>query len=176
MRTFIALELPDSFRFEVEGLARQLSGIVRGRFAKPEAYHVTLAFLGDASRRDVQLAEDALEAACAHATPVPLGSDGLGAFGKARDATLWLGLRPADSLASLAEKVRAELAARQVAFDEKPFKPHITLARRASIPGGALPALVFPAPAEAVAVTLFKSELSPDGAVYTPLHTIALGL
>ena len=155
MRAFIALETPEDFRFEIAGLARQLREAVKGRFVSPELYHVTLAFLGDISEREVRLALEALEAACAHAGPLALTCDGLGKFGKARDATLWLGLRPTDELAGLAGAVRENMRERGVTFDSKPFKPHITIARRAFVPKGALPLLSFPEPCTARAVTLF---------------------
>ncbi len=74
----------------------------------------------------------------------------------------------------LAETVREELGARGVAYDGKPFKPHITLARRVRIPRTDLPPLAFPLNDEASAVTLFKSTLARDGATYKPLYTARL--
>ena len=171
MRTFIALEISDQMRWEVASIARHLEAHVDGRFIPPENYHVTLAFLGDIDERDVGLAMDALDAACAAKTAPLLMCDGLGKFGNANDATLWLGLAPTDELAGIAASVREELAARDIAFDQKTFKPHITIARRASIPKATLPPLPFPEPDYANAVTLFKSELDSEGAIYTPLHS-----
>lgn len=174
MRAFIALELPDSFRFQVAGLARCLEARVKGRFGTPENYHVTLAFLGDASEREVRLAMDAIDDVGVRAKAVPVECAGLGKFGKPRDATLWLGLRENDALMQLAADVREALSAREVPFDGKAFKPHVTIARRASISKGALSDLSFPAPDCALAVTLFKSQLSADGPTYTPLHSVPL--
>lgn len=171
MRAFIALELPEGFRRDAAALARVLSAQVEGRFPAPETYHMTLAFLGEVDDAEKARAHDAVDAACAGVAPIPLHAAGLGTFGKPRDATLWLGLRENDALVQLAASLRAGLAARDVSFDTKPFKAHVTIARRARIPRGALPALPFPADAEAHAVTLFKSELSPQGAAYKPLYT-----
>ena len=89
-------------------------------------------------------------------------------------ATLWLGIASDPALATLAERVREELAARDVPFDPKPFRPHITLGRRMRIPKKPLPLLAFPLPAQAQTVTLFKSTLSRDGAEYKPLYTVEL--
>lgn len=174
MRVFIALELPEHFMWETAALARQLGERMVGRFVEPQNYHITLAFLGNVDERGVQAAADALDAACANRAPVPLRCDGLSKFGNADDATFWLGIERNEKLDGLASAVRDELSAREVAFDQKPFKPHITLARRATIPKGALPPLPFPEPDCANAATLFKSELDPDGAIYTPLHTVIL--
>ena len=117
---------------------------------------------------------DALDAACAGVGPVELTADGLGTFGRGRAATLWLGIRRSEGLALLARRLREELAARDLAFDEKDFLPHVTLARRARVPRGELGDLAFPLPDEARRVTLFRSVLEPDGARYKPLYTVTL--
>ena len=174
MRTFIALELPEMFASDTAELARRLSGMIEGRFPPRENHHLTRAFIGETDEAGVTAAIEAMDAACKGARPVPLRSDGLGKFGRTSDATLWLGIAPRPELMRLAAKLRAELAARDVRFDGKPFKPHVTLARRARIPQASLPSLVFPRDDEARAVTLFKSTLDREGARYKPLHSIDL--
>ena len=174
MRTFTALELPDDFIADIAALSRRLKATLEGRFLQTETYHLTLAFLGDIAEVDANTVIEAMEAACAGAGSISLRSDGLGKFGRASDATLWLGIAPAPELTQLAERVREELAARNIPFDEKPFKPHITLARRVRIPKTDLSALAFPQESEASIVTLFKSTLARDGATYKPLHTVEL--
>ena len=84
-------------------------------------------------------------------------------------------MAPDPALQALAERVREELTARDVPFDPKPFRPHITLGRRVRIPKKPLPPLAFPLTAHARTVTLFKSTLSRDGAEYKPLYTVELG-
>ena len=174
MRTFIALELPDAFVDDVAAVARQLKDLVPGRFMARGTYHVTLAFLGEVDEAGVQKASEAIEAACAGRGPVPVRSDGLGKFGRASDATLWLGLAREPALMELAAAVRGELDARGVSYDGKAFKPHLTLARRAKIPQGELPTIAFPADDEARRVVLFKSTLSQQGASYKELHVVEL--
>ena len=95
MRTFIALDLPPDFADDAAALARRLSASMEGRFLKRDTYHLTLAFLGDVDEAQLAAATDALEAACAGASPVPLRSDGLGKFGRATAATLCLGIAAA---------------------------------------------------------------------------------
>ncbi|MBM6774352.1 RNA 2',3'-cyclic phosphodiesterase [Olsenella profusa] len=175
MRAFIALELPEAFADEMAALVRSLSAVCEGRFVAPGNHHVTLAFLGEVGEAETRLAMDALDAACAGSGPVRLAAEGLGTFGRGRDATLWLGLRRTDELEALAGRLRAELASRGVAYDQKDFLPHVTLARRARLPRAALEGLAFPRPDEAACVTLFRSDLRPDGARYKPLYTVELG-
>lgn len=174
MRTFIALELPSGFADETAACARVLSGAVEGRFVPKENYHLTLAFLGDADDATVRRAMEALDEVAAEVVPPLLVPEGLGRFGRPTDATLWMGLTEGEGLIGLAALVRERLRDQCVAFDGKAFKPHITLARRARLPKGPLPPLCFPMPARAEAVTLFKSTLDRDGAIYKPLYTVRL--
>lgn len=174
MRAFIALELPRGFADETAGMARQLSSVVKGRFSPRENYHLTLAFLGEIGEAQARGAIAALDTACEGILPVELRPEGLGHFGRPSDATLWLGVAPSQELIELCVRVRAELAAAGLSFDDKPFRPHITLARRARLPRGPLPELVFPLPARAACVTLFKSTLTQDGPIYKELYAVEL--
>lgn len=174
MRAFIALEPSEGFVEDVAAMARVLGAAVEGRFVPRQNYHVTLAFLGDVDEAQARGAMDAMDEACASAPAIPLRPDGLGKFGRASDATLWLGLAPDPALMGLADRLREALDARGIPFDGKPFLPHITLARRARLPKGMLPELAFPLPCGAARATLFKSALSRDGAQYKPLYEIEL--
>ena len=135
---------------------------------------MTLAFLGDIDEAQARDAMDAIDEACAGAAAVPIWPNGLGKFGRASDATLWLGLASGPKLIDLVNRMREALRARGIGFDDKPFLPHITLARRVRLPKGALPELAFPLPSDAARVTLFKSTLSRDGAQYKPLYSAEL--
>lgn len=175
MRSFIALELPALLQEDVAALARQLKTSVRGRFVPRENYHVTIAFLGDVTERELADAMLVLDEATSRFGPVELAPDGLGKFGRANDATLWLGFTQDPALMELATFVRAGLDDASVSFDAKPFLPHLTIARRAALDHGMLPALPFPAPAQTDELTLFKSTLTGDGAIYEPIYTVRLG-
>lgn len=174
MRAFVALELPEAFADEVTELARRLAAVCGGRFVPAESHHLTLAFLGEVGEAGARAAMGALEAACAGEGPVRLAATGLGTFGRARDATLWLGVEKDPRLMALAGRLREELLARGLPFDEKPFLPHVTLARRVRMPRGTLPDLAFPLPDEARRATLIKSTLASEDARYKPLYAVEL--
>ena len=83
---------------------------------------------------------------------------------------------PATSLLTLGERVRGELRRREIAFDAKPFRAHVTLGRvredaslvdarsvAAAVEAMRVPHLRFPADA----VVVFESVLSPRGPKYT---------
>lgn len=172
MRTFIAVGLPSPFEREVAAVAQQLRSVISARYTPRENYHVTLAFLGEISETGLRAAMEALGQAAAGMQPFPLRPDGIGKFGKARNATLWMGIAKVPELMELAERLHRALAEVGIGFDDKPFLPHITLARHADIPNTELPQLLFPQEAMARKVTLFKSTLHKDGAQYKPLYTV----
>ncbi|MBQ9041917.1 MAG: RNA 2',3'-cyclic phosphodiesterase [Eggerthellaceae bacterium] len=174
MRLFIAAELPGEVVEALAETSAMLRGCMRGRYVAPDSFHVTLAFLGDVEAARVNDAIDALEEGCRGAQSIDVALGELGSFGRRSKATLWQGFREADQLQDLAQSVRAALQQRNLPFDDKPFRAHVTLMRAADLSKGALPS---PALAEGRIehVTLFKSDLSGPRPVYEPLHTVKLG-
>lgn len=174
MRIFIALEIPSLMQDELAGLVGPLRASVPGRFIPRENWHVTLAFLGDVPEACLPDIEGALDEAAKGIGRITLAPDRLGQFGRSADASFWLELADDPHLNALAARLREELRKREFSFDDKPFLPHITLARRACIPKGDLPPLPFPGPALATRVAVFKSTLSHEGASYEEIYGIDL--
>ena len=149
----------------------------------PENLHVTVKFLGNVDEARVQSVIDALRTAVRGHAPFDLEVGGLGAFPSAtRARVLWAGLIGGTTpLGALAASVEDALAQLGFPREDRPFSPHITLARvrepRRS-----------PELAEALGVTsgrrfgqvavpdiaLMRSDLSPRGARYSTLASIAL--
>jgi 2'-5' RNA ligase len=90
---------------------------------------------------------------------------------------LWVGIRGEDALGRL-ERLAAgfEHAARTAGFaaENRPFRPHLTLARASRTGRAVLPAareFVSEVALEVDRVKLFRSELLPGGARYSVLET-----
>lgn len=169
MRRFFALALPGA---EQADLAARMGG-PGWRWAEPEGLHLTLAFLGEVPEPAVGTLEAAaLEVATRH-RPFELRGAGLGQFppvGAPR--VLWLGFKPSEPLDALAEDLRGALRRAGVAFDPKPFMPHLTLARRGA---GACPGLpLTPPPAVRWPVSALTL-MSSDQGRYRPTRSWALG-
>ncbi|MFZ1574594.1 MAG: RNA 2',3'-cyclic phosphodiesterase [Chromatiaceae bacterium] len=99
-----------------------------GRPTHPEDIHLTLVFLGPASSEQRQCAEAA--AGRVRGQPFELTLDRVGSFPRAR--VLWCGADTAPPpLAGLVLALRAALAGCGFALDERPYRPHATLARKA---------------------------------------------
>lgn len=141
MRLFFALAPPAAARAAL-GAWQRAAGRPGWRWAEPEGLHLTLAFLGEVSGGDRDRLEALGAEVAARHRPFELASAELGQFPQAGAARiLWLGVGPSVPLDALAADLRETLGQAGVAFDPKPFAPHLTLARRA---GGA--ALVPPGP------------------------------
>ena len=175
MRLFMAAELPDVLMDALAETQAELRDTLRGRYVAPDMLHVTLAFVGHVPGALVGDAADALEAACPGVAPFEASLGELGFFGRQRKATLWQSVRDDGSLAGLAEAVRVQLALRDLPFDEKEFRAHVTLMRAVDLT--AVPGLPMPHVARGTidTVTLFSSDLSGPHPVYEPLHRVSLG-
>jgi 2'-5' RNA ligase len=141
------------------------------RWTPRDQWHVTLQFLGRVD--DAEVAVTALEHSVHDVASFALRLGGGGAFPKPRAATvLWAGVHEgADPLTSLADVVTRATAPLGVAPEDRPYRPHLTLARAAR--AADLRELVAaldadePGPAWTVEeVVLFESDTRSDGAVH----------
>jgi len=179
IRAFIAIPLPR----EVIDRARELQARLREaglrmRWVRPQAIHLTLKFLGDIDRTRITGIAQALESVAGSSGPMNLAAKGLGVFPGARKArVLWMGIA-GETPALIAVQGQLETALAPLGFhpEKKRFSAHLTLARAKGRldPSGLVRCLEtlggFGAvPFEAREIVLFRSELKPDGAVYTRL-------
>jgi len=135
VRLFFAVFPPEPVRDAIAGIRATLEdhqpGLAALRWVRPERCHLTMRFLGDFEPGRVDELAQAV-ATAVHAMPsfeVVLG--GLGCFPKpARAKVLWLGTRTGrEQLVALAGRIESALAAIGVEPEDRPFQPHLTLAR-----------------------------------------------
>lgn len=128
VRVFIALAPPDHAK---EELARELRPAYdthpHMRWNRIEDWHITLAFLGELPAETVPLLRPPLAGLAANRQPLNLALRGSGAFD---DRVLWSGIDgDLDELHTLATDVRTAVKSCGVAFEDRPLRPHLTLAR-----------------------------------------------
>ncbi len=177
VRAFVALELDGGLRQGIGELQARLRPRVGGmRIVRPESIHLTLRFLGATSPSQVDVLRPLLAAAAALCPAAEARAAGLGTFPeRGNPRVLWLGLEVPPPVVDLQRA--CERAARAAGFEgeARPFRPHLTLGRwrdpaaRPELPPAdlgetRLDTLVF-----------LRSDLRPDGAVYSPLARFALG-
>ncbi len=134
-RSFVAVELPQEVTALLGEIQRQLAGNLGAssealRFTRPEGIHLTLQFLGDVPMQGIAQVEAALRQAAVGHAPFRLEVGGLGAFPHARrPRVVWVGLAgDTEAALALAASVRERLEPLGLRPD-KPFSPHLTLAR-----------------------------------------------
>lgn len=166
MRLFVAInfspEIKDVLLRAIDDLRCQSQS---GNFTRPENLHLTLAFIGESD--NLSGAKAALEGITDGS--FPLSVSGAGHF----DDLWWAGIEPNPALNALAKSVRENLIGAGFGIDSKPFKPHITLARRLS--GDAAPRLCVPKTTMTVdRVSLMRSDRINGRLTYTEVYGVAL--
>ena len=166
MRLFIAIPLSSEIKAHLGDFQETLktSGIT-GSWSPIGNLHLTLAFIGEYADPDKVL--DTVGSVSF--MPFDLCICSTGSFSD----TLWAGVGKNESLEKLAGDVRKALAGSGIPFDRKRFRPHITLARRSSVPAD-LSLLPRPDPAVMTvdSFSLFRSDRGKHGMIYTELGSV----
>jgi len=185
LRTFIAIELPDAIQHAIEKETAALresidSGCVR--WTPVDNVHVTLKFLGDSSAPNIELLKQMLDREAAAVPPFEVTLQNLGSFpNQRRPRIIWIGLEAPAALASLQRAVEAGAARLGYEAEGRPFSPHLTIGRvRQNLQPAQLQTIGMRLKENQIgrigssrvdSVELFKSDLQPQGSVYTILHS-----
>lgn len=177
MRLFIAIDLPDSVRAALAREQARLRDVCAGsrdiRWTRPEGVHLTLKFLGAVDEPRLPEVIGALRT-IAPFDPFEVDVGGFGFFPNARrPRVFWVGLEAPPALGELARRVEAAMVPLGFARENRPFQPHLTLARFES--QHAQPALEAALQRRdpggfgrftVIEFVLFESKLKPGGADY----------
>ncbi|PLS14896.1 RNA 2',3'-cyclic phosphodiesterase [Bacillus sp. M6-12] len=129
---FFAATLPP----EAKAYIHQLKESIEGKFpfkrwVHPEEYHITLAFLGNAPEQLREQAISFTDEALRGMKSFSLSLSHLGTFGKKDEPRIfWCGLEPNPELAAVQKEVYHSCIQAGFTLEKRPFKPHITLARK----------------------------------------------
>ena len=184
LRTFVACELPREIRSEIGRIQESLKHRrLRLKWVRPENLHITLKFLGDVPVESIESIADAIGKAVHNFSPMSLSARGIGVFpGIRRPRVLWIGIGGEfPQLARLQGAVATGLAAVGYPVDKRPYKGHLTIGRiKTAIDSRRLTQSLAEfadfetAPFRVGEVVVFRSQLKPDGPIYTRLRTVAL--
>jgi len=183
-RLFVALDLPEVLRDGIVAWGKRELDDPALRPVPRDSLHVTLAFLGYRPEREIGRLGEIVAGLGASAPSIELG-DPVARPSRNRARLFAL---PADSPGTVvlqAELQEMLVVERLYKPEKRPFWAHVTVARvkpegrgskrpkRVLKQPGGLPQLLLQ-PASCVRVTLYRSEIQPQGARYTPLAQVEL--
>ncbi len=183
MRLFIATHFPEEVLRDLnDRVVRLRTRLPAASWVRPEAQHVTFAFLGEQPEALVEKIAAPLTESLRAISKFEARLRASGLFPNPRRARVgWVGLEPEDGFARIANAVRGVVTKNGVTLDGGEFKPHLTLMRmRDPWPPASIELFTKSlrdyesAPFTVNEVTLFSSQLNPKGAVHTPLRTFSL--
>jgi 2'-5' RNA ligase len=189
IRSFIAIELPGTLNTELTQVAETFQEKLIGmpiRWVPVPNIHLTLKFLGDVSEKYIPMINKILLAEAMNHKQFEISVGGFGVFPNfSRPRVIWVGIEAPEELHHLYRRIEIETARLGYAPDKRKFDPHLTLARvsRNANPGEVRKIskelrqfkLGFLGAARITEVNLFRSDLSPKGAIYSKLFTAKLG-
>ena len=182
VRIFVAVVLEPALREALADVRSRLNSAGAAlRWVPPENLHFTLRFLGEIAEARVATVTAAARAVAGTIEPFEITLAGMGAFPSARrPQVVWVSVGiGADRLVTLARDLDTELRGLEFAPEDRPFRPHLTVARtRHPAPDlsaalGALGGLVVGTQRINV-LCVMESTLRPSGAVYRAVEEVRL--
>ncbi len=183
MRFFIGIKLDDTARESIDKFLKPFKKTGTPlKFTKTENLHLTLKFIGDVTDSQYSQMEKLLTSASYDAGTFNMNLTGCGKFGRGGELSIfWLGIEKNPAMESLYDTIEETLRRASVPRETRPFKPHITVARNKKRynfksfftlleenqdhPIAQIPVTHF---------QLFKSQLTPDGPIYSILKEVPL--
>ena len=187
MRLFVAVEIESALAERIAEVGDELKrrAIARAPRARitwipSDRMHLTVRFIGEVEESRVGQVRAAL-------TPLrsarfELTVRGVGAFPRSgAPRVLWAGITDGvEALAELEREVSERLAGCGIPGEDRPYRPHLTLARVRDAAGLRTGPLIegltdhIFGSSQVDAITLFQSRLSPKGPQYMALHSTPL--
>jgi len=196
MRIFVGIDLDPEVRARIARFVEGMQGFAPdARWMPPQSLHITLKFIGEQKPEQVEAIIERLRRVEGGAFEIR--SAGYGFFPTATaPRVFWIGIHAGPQLAELAGSIDVAVAELGVPREERPYSPHLTLARagRGNSSGspkrlkGDGPNDTFAALQKRLAVMseldfgtmtacefiLYQSQLSPGGSKYTNLQPFPL--
>lgn len=180
------MTIPQKVRQKVGGLIREFQQKAPEiHWIAPEKLHVTLFFFGDVEeKRLLEEMVPAVQRVISSEPALDLDCGGLGVFPNWKyPKVIWAGITGGtDRLLMLHDQIKEIIVPFGVKKDRRLFRPHLTIGRADKIRKEArvvqLVEHLGPIQFGHIPVkdlTLFRSELTKEGAVYTPLRVLPLG-
>ena len=188
IRAFIAISLPQKVRVQLGLIINSISvenPMEFIRWIAVDKIHLTLMFLGDVPYSRIELLKENLDLELASRSQFNIRLDGLGAFPSlTRPKVIWIGVKYPSDLPEIRNVIQVRFGNLGFQREDRPFNPHLTIGRVTRIlPAGSQKTIgnliqntsvKFGSSIKIKRIDLIQSDLKPDGAVYTKLHSVEL--
>ena len=177
---FVAIDLPDNLKKTITETISDLKklNLIEGNFVGRENLHLTLKFLGEVPDKAAEKVSAVLTEVTKLTRKFPIELKGLGHFD---ERVLWIGSPENKDIVKMANNIDEKLSKLGFAKETRPFAIHLTLCRIKTIKNGKRFAELLETSKEksfgsfvADKITLMKSTLGEEGAVYSKLADFAL--
>jgi len=185
MRLFIAIDLDQAARtaiaVEQARLKKAIGDRSSLRWVHDEQMHLTLVFLGEVPENRAPRLIDTIERPIDQ-PPFEASFEGIGTFPlRGAPRVLWIGVAAgAQEMIAVQRELAGRVRQLEIAVEDRPFHPHLTLARWRESGAADRTRVGDAARATTIArirvghATLYRSRLSPSGSTYTPLARATL--
>lgn len=179
VRAFIALELTSEIQNQLKQAQDELKKAEADvKWVDSKGIHLTLKFLGNVSLELIKEIKRHLDTLAKNHQRFELNINQVGAFPKKEyPRVIWVGIEQGkNQTIKLAEALEERLVNLGFMKEKRDFQPHLTLGRvRSSRNRSQLTRLlesvtILPKTMQAETLVLFKSTLTPQGAIYEALH------
>lgn len=185
-RSFIAIEVPQKVQtaiFKMTSNLQQVYPIPIVRWVPEENIHLTLKFLGDIPAQKLERLAQSFAVETEQMPSFTLEFSETGVFPNLRKPRImWIGLKKHPELENLYKVIESTSLVNGFPAEERPFSPHITLGRISdrfplselqklcrdfcTLEAGTIDPIVINS------IKVFKSDLKPNGPVYTLIHSV----
>ena len=189
IRAFIAINLSQEILEGIELMSLELRSRLEDvpiRWVPADNIHLTLKFLGNVSTANLEMLKEIMGNVVSNHHECDISVGGIGAFPKPHNPrVIWVGMEVPQELVSLQHNIEIETARLGYSREHRPFSAHLTFGRvsrnASSQDVRAIAEILdsykvgFLGATRITSVYLYRSDLKPDGAVYTPIYTATLG-
>jgi len=169
LRLFYAIRVPDEIKKTLRVAFKGIS--YDWKPVKEDQMHITLAFMADVPNTDLQLIEGVGELAAKAFPPFPITLKQTGCFPSEHKPRVWFVHTDSDILIDLAQSLLGKLKGYG---DEKPFRSHLTLARKREGTKEAPPKKEFTDTWMVKSFDLIQSTLTGTGAIHKVVRVFSL--
>jgi len=194
MRIFIGIDLDLDVRGRISRFLEGVQGFApEAKWVRPESLHITLKFIGEQTPEQVEAIAERLRRIEGSAFEIRCAGYGFFPTAKA-PRVFWIRSQAGPELSELAERIDVAVAELGIPREDRPFSPHLTLARAGGRSGspkwrkGDGPNATFAVLEKRLSAMgeldfgtitahefiLYQSQLSPKGSKYTKLQQFPL--